>query len=1430
MKKIMFNISIIFIKESLLNFLMLKKIFENKKSMAKVSVIFLSIIALVLAVMFIGGVSGVSGGGGVDPVCGNDIIEGDEQCDDGDANQPEGTMDPVWNLVEGVGDRNYCSDECIVYEVLGTWCGDQTVQASYEDCDDGNTDNGDGCDEICEWECVPGATQSCGTDVGECEYGTETCSEGLWGDCEGGITPQPEVCDNGLDDDCDGPVDCEDNACEAQICGVDDSCKGICMNNACSSDGKVVEGSYCDLFDCPDGCDGVPDAFYFTYDYAQDLPMFCDEVGVCNGATFDQCDYDHYCCDNDMTDGAPHIPETDQIAPDRCDALCDQESDCPDQCVSPEIYQDRWCGLEGSPPSCECEVSQETNCDDRDVYICADPEVYTFRDYSCSLDPAPCDYTDTVVEDCDGSDGWYDTVNTRWVNTDDCNEKEEQEQEYREYYCVAGDLGGCDFRVTDTRWVDTDPLNTRYEAQGTECGDEVCNSCDASGSCIDETGEDGTNCDEDCSECVVGSCDSRSTDDNTEVTQDCYYCDGTNSASQPYTGDTGLNCDDDCDSCVYGDCLPRNTCDGTECTGQELCNDLGDCADPDEDLTVCGCYQAVFGDFFFDPGLYPQCCDDDIGENYITTEPNSACCDVATDCVDEQGICQDGTEGDGDCADGLDNDCDGLIDCADPDCDTTPPVTTKTYIPDAYEKDGIKYIDTINRVELTAEDLVGVEELCASGVAVKQYRVSVSLADKFCYECENWMGLFRPDIGPWNDYIEPFAILDESCHVIEYRSIDNLRNEEEIQWQCVFVDKTKPVTTKWYEGPQYNGGLPEYSFQTFSQDIEGSDYDLEVTIEDDGTWIIWTFDFPVETFTGDGNLNVGLIIATDGEGNGPAFQIHNNDGADSGHDWGTWLMSPWGPTIGDGWNGWHSGDTNTPVTSLSWVEATGNRNVPHGDGILQVKILKSELGESFHWAASPTVGSGFYAPVYDVSMQIPTAFGWSTPLVDMTVPNYEYAESVKGEYPKWITSETEIYLSATDNIGPHDSGVKATYWRNTLLVDDESCWNQELCQQAEGSGDWNLYEGYFQKGEESCHLIEYYSIDNVDKTETVNKQCVFVDNTPPTPIKEVGEPKTEWDGLDANFYDLEEFCEIEDNCWKVTLDTEIDMSCLDEGDHPVNHERICFNVELDGDDWTEDYCEEDAYNGDMIDGYCCLDKTITDFTFLESSEHNLKFYCVDALGNTNLQTHDEKFKVEGNDFEIELNKKWNLISVPVVLLNDDPAEVFENMSCVDSIWTYNGKKDKWYVFTPDEAPDNLKIEPGFGYWIMAKEDCILTIGGSLLSPGRTPPSRDLVPGWNLIGYYGMSDQKGYHGPAENGDEAYCSLYSLVNTNSFIPAKRWSSLYGYWESEFDGYGMCDNLDPGAGYWIHMPADMEQYSYAPSTGCPTAFWDLICSPFS
>jgi len=228
---------------------------------------------------------------------------------------------------------------------------------------------------------------------------------------------------------------------------------------------------------------------------------------------------------------------------------------------------------------------------------------------------------------------------------------------------------------------------------------------------------------------------------------------------------------------------------------------------------------------------------------------------------------------------------------------------------------------------------------------------------------------------------------------------------------------TNGVDVGYYELAEYSlGGLCN---------IDGSIAPLLITVEEDNDWMVWTFDFPVENFTGNGNLNVGLIIATEGEGQGPAFQIHNNDGTDSSYDWGTWLMSPWGPTVNDGWFGWHSGDTNTEVSTLSWVEATGNRNVPHENGIMEIKILKSKLGASFYWAASPTVGSGFW-DAYDVAMQIPGAFSWSTPIVDMSVSNYHYAELMK-ELTSSITIPADSFIEFYPQFSVDDMATEGDY-------------------------------------------------------------------------------------------------------------------------------------------------------------------------------------------------------------------------------------------------------------------------------------------------------------------------------------------------------------------------------------------------------------------
>jgi cysteine-rich repeat protein len=121
-------------------------------------------------------------------VCGDWMLrptDGGEQCDDGNAQNGDG-----------------CDDNCTL-----TGCGNGVVTAG-EDCDDGNTRNGDGCDE----NCTP---SSCGN----------------------GIITAPEACDDGNTRDGDG---C-DRTCVPSGCG-----NGTATGTEQCDDGNTQNGDGCD--------------------------------------------------------------------------------------------------------------------------------------------------------------------------------------------------------------------------------------------------------------------------------------------------------------------------------------------------------------------------------------------------------------------------------------------------------------------------------------------------------------------------------------------------------------------------------------------------------------------------------------------------------------------------------------------------------------------------------------------------------------------------------------------------------------------------------------------------------------------------------------------------------------------------------------------------------------------------------------------------------------------------------------------------------------------------------------------------------------------------------------------------------------------------------------------------------------------------------
>ena len=190
---------------------------------------------------------------GCQVVCGDGIVDGDEECDDG-------------NTEDGDG----CDSSCM----WESECGNGDVEGD-EECDDGNTDNGDGCDENCMEE-VPCATDPwnvCDPTVdGDCcpdMYGTEyTCNT------EGFTQP---ICIQ----ECGDTSECYYNMyCESMIAG------GACYFALC---GPGQNAPITAQFNGPCTVPGGEEGICMPLGPAEDETGICVEDGA--GAQGDACDY-----------------------------------------------------------------------------------------------------------------------------------------------------------------------------------------------------------------------------------------------------------------------------------------------------------------------------------------------------------------------------------------------------------------------------------------------------------------------------------------------------------------------------------------------------------------------------------------------------------------------------------------------------------------------------------------------------------------------------------------------------------------------------------------------------------------------------------------------------------------------------------------------------------------------------------------------------------------------------------------------------------------------------------------------------------------------------------------------------------------------------------------------------------------------------------
>jgi len=134
--------------------------------------------------------------------------------------------------------------------------------------------------------------------------------------------------------------------------------------------------------------------------------------------------------------------------------------------------------------------------------------------------------------------------------------------------------------------------------------------------------------------------------------------------------------------------------------------------------------------------------------------------------------------------------------------------------------------------------------------------------------------------------------------------------------------------------------------QKFTVSTDTGKYSLpaNITVEDLGDKVKWTIDMDENDgdFT---NKHAAYALVISHDGVEPAYQIHSNDGTDSTYAFGTHLYSEYD-------NGWHTGDTNTPISwaGMDWVSANGQRDlIDNPDLVYTVTIDKSELGDEFYW-------------------------------------------------------------------------------------------------------------------------------------------------------------------------------------------------------------------------------------------------------------------------------------------------------------------------------------------------------------------------------------------------------------------------------------------------------------------------------------------------
>lgn len=179
-------------------------------------------------------------------------------------------------------------------------------------------------------------------------------------------------------------------------------------------------------------------------------------------------------------------------------------------------------------------------------------------------------------------------------------------------------------------------------------------------------------------------------------------------------------------------------------------------------------------------------------------------------------------------------------------------------------------------------------------------------------------------------------------------------------------------------------------------------------------------------------------------------------------------------------------------------------------------------------------------------------------------------------------------------------------------------------------------------------------------------------------------------------------------------------------------------------------------------------------------------FVLDDLDNGLLVEDEISFAVTGVSRDVELNKGWNLMSLPIVPDNKAIAAVLAPiMGNVTSVHYYNAATAKWLIYAPPDFTTLTTIEDGKAYWINMKAATNLTVVGQAVAPpgyGPVPPSYSVVQGWNMVGFRALD---------------------TMTVDDYLKGTNYVRIYGFDLGEGVGWfslTSSQNMTPGLGYWV------------------------------